>query len=513
MLAGRGYLGGIPMKRSFGVNAVVAAGIAVAISSAAAEEPRRERGLPDKNMVMPPAASVSAKVIVKLREGSRERTGSGGVESLRATTVAPLAGALTRRGKSVQALRRLHTRPAAELDAERAAAETRSGIELADLNLYYTIDVASPAEAIALARELNGLDAVEIAEPAPAPSPLPIDIAPTTPNLRGNQGYRAAPPLGVGSLDTRAGGRGGRMRVVDIEYSWTLNHEDLGLPASSNIDSATASDPFPADQRNHGTAVLGELRGGNNRYGVTGIAAAAQVLVAPANTLQFGYNVARAISLATNRLAAGDVILLEQQAPVCGGLCSTSQVGCGPVEYHQSVFDVIRTATARGIVVVEAAGNGNVNLDRPSCGGRFDRRLRDSGAIIVGAGEPGTRRRLSFSSYGSRVDLQGWGSGVTTTGYGDAFNPGDIRQRYTFRFGGTSSASPIVAGSVLALQGALKGAGRPVARPASMRSALVATGSPQVGSGKIGPLPNLPAALNRLLGTRPAAPGLVASAN
>ena len=40
-------------------------------------------------------------------------------------------------------------------------------------------------------------------------------------------------------------------------------------------------------------------------------------------------------------------------------------------------------------VVVEAAGNGAVELDAPECEGWFDRSVRDSGAIIVGAGEIG----------------------------------------------------------------------------------------------------------------------------
>ena len=94
---------------------------------------------------------------------------------------------------------------------------------------------------------------------------------------------------------------------------------------------------------------------------------------------------------------------------------------------------------------IEAAGNGRVDLDDDRCQQRFDRNIRDSGAIIVGAGHAETRERLSFSSYGQRVDLQGWGHRVTTTGYGGLFDPSDIRQRYTSSFNGTSSASPIVA--------------------------------------------------------------------
>ena len=102
-------------------------------------------------------------------------------------------------------------------------------------------------------------------------------------------------------------------------------------------------------------------------------------------------------------------------------------------------------------------------LVQAGCLKRFNRSVRDSGAIIVGAGAPGTafnaRSKLDFSSYGSRVDLQGWGSGVVTTGYGDRFSdpdPADVTRDYTNRFGGTSGASSMVAGAAINLQGVAK---------------------------------------------------------
>ena len=61
------------------------------------------------------------------------------------------------------------------------------------------------------------------------------------------QGYRAAPPEGIGAFDPAVvpGGDGAGTTVVDVEYSWVLDHEDLGLDASANIDTqATLSDPF-----------------------------------------------------------------------------------------------------------------------------------------------------------------------------------------------------------------------------------------------------------------------------
>jgi hypothetical protein len=148
--------------------------------------------------------------------------------------------------------------------------------------------------------------------------------------------------------------------------------------------------------------------------------------------------------------------------------------------------------------VVEAAGNGSVQLDAPGCLDLFDRSVRDSGAIIVGAGNP-FHERLSFSSHGSRVDLQAWGERVATTGYGDLFNPGDTLQRYTSGFNGTSSASPIVAAAVLSVQGARIASGAGPLDPVPLRTLLAATGAPQdecdPPAETIGPFPNIPAAL------------------
>jgi subtilisin family serine protease len=340
---------------------------------------------------------------------------------------------------------------------------------------------------------LNALGVVEFAEPAPVPSPLPVDIPPVTPNMTGEQGYKFAAPGGVGVLSSRyPGANGTGIEIVDVEYSWQFNHEDLELPASRNIDNTgTLSDPF--NDTNHGTAVLGEIVGISNAYGVTGIVPNATALVAPANTVEFGFDPARAIGIATGRLDDGDVILIEQQAPACGGACGANQVGCGPQEAIQSVFDAISAATAKGIVVVEAAGNGNVNLDAPACGNLFNRNVRDSRAIIVGAGtSTAPHTRLSFSSFGSRVDVQAWGQNVTTTGYGDRFNPADVRQRYTSTFGGTSGASPIVTGVVASIQGFRLRCGKAFLTPLQMRTNLVNNGTPQgPGANHIGPLPRI----------------------
>jgi len=431
----------------------------------------------------------ASRIVLKFAEDSTLRSVPEALRALRAA------------GLPARAVRKLFTRAAAELDAERDDGEQRSERALADLNLYYELDVPRRTDVAALCDALNDLPFVELALPARIPLPPPTDLPPATPDYSNEQGYRQAAPQGIGAIAAarNPGATGSGVTLVDVEYQWVLDHEDLELDAAANLDKATLSDPFPSDQGNHGTAVLGILVARNNGYGVTGLVASATLRVAPASTVEHGYDPARAIDLAASRLAAGDVILVEQQTAACGG-------SYGPLEAYPPWFDVIASATARGIVVVEAAGNGAVDLDGAGCAGWFDRAQRDSGAIIVGAGNPADRSRLSYSTYGSRVDLQGWGYSVRTTGYQDT-SPGDARQRYTPSFSGTSSASPIVAAAAVAVQGALLARGQAPLEPAALRALLVDTGTPQTGAGHIGPLPDLPAALAALGIVPPPVPG------
>lgn len=404
---------------------------------------------------------------------------------------------------------KLFTLPEQKLKEFGDRARSRSGRTLPDLNLWVELTLQPGTDAAAFLEELKRLPSVEIAEPAPLPQPMPM----TTPDLSGSQGYLDVAPGGIEARFsfTIPGGNGSRVTIYDIEYSWHQTHEDLSKAHGISLllnPGDSAADPFNDD--NHGTAVLGEIIADNNTKGVTGISWGANIGLAPANTLNLEYNPANAILLAVDKGSAGDVILLEQQAVVCGLNANPAlgPVALGPVEWSAPVFHVIQTAVAQGFVVVEAAGNGNVNLDQPACDGLFDRTVRDSGAIIVGAGQPPSsgadRQRAGFSSYGNRLDLQGWGSGVTTTGYGDLYRNPDAPANpdfwYSGFFSGTSSASPIVAGAVANLQGiAIAQSGIPL--PASqIATLLVQTGSPQMGNTveHIGPRPDLRRAFAQL---------------
>ncbi|HEX2312108.1 MAG TPA: hypothetical protein VHJ17_00105 [Thermomonospora sp.] len=210
----------------------------------------------------------------------------------------------------------------------------------------------------------------------------------------------------------------------------------------------------------------------------------------------------------------GDVALLE----VAYRVGSTGR--WYPVEWSAEGYDMITRATQAGITVVEAAGNGGNDLDDPNDSYATVIRDRpDSGAIMVGAGAPPSpggsnclgsappaeRTALSFSTYGSRVDVQAYGSCVATMG-----RPGnqtltptetDPNKMYDDRFNGTSSASAVIAGTVAALQGVARQQGAVLA-PRDVRRILTATGTPQPAGDPhhIGPLPNLRAAISALRG-------------
>ncbi len=449
---------------------------------------------------------------VKFNEGTRVRLRDGQLVSLAGADLSGLDAALAT--YPVEEIERLFTRPEAALDAERLQIEAETGEQLPDLNLYYRFVVADAADGASLVAALVALPVVEEAYAEPLPAPLPA-----TPDLTAEQRYRAPAPGGIGADAVTAvpGAKGDSVKVIDIEYAWSQTHEDVGKArlAGALIPNGTPVDPF--NNANHGTAVIGELVGDDNGLGVTGVVPNAQLGLVNVNNLERGWDLANAVSVATANLSAGDVMLIEQQVPGANGGCGVSQVGCAPVEWVPAIYDAIVTATSAGIVVVEAAGNGRENLDGAAYGAPFPAGRPDSGAIIVGAGgAPGCdqyvepeRSRLPYSSFGTRVDLHGWGECVTTTGYGDLFDGGSPDSRYSARFSGTSSASPIVAAAAAALSSAYETAnpGKHLA-PEDIRDVLQQTGSPQnltdpgALTGRIGPFPNLEGALAFVQSTR-----------
>jgi len=369
-----------------------------------------------------------------------------------------------------------------------------------------------PEVSLARSQHRRGLDEAVAAIQDDGPS-CPI----TTPSFESYQGYLGPAPHGIDAPAAwRRGHRGGGVWFADVEGGWNAAHEDLPGDRIKHVAGTPIRDP---SWRAHGTAVLGEVVGRDNGKGVVGIAPDVErVFTASIG----GISVANAIDAAARQLRPGDVLLIELQ----GGGPRGRYL---PMEYWDDNYDTIRAATKRGVIVIEAAGNGNEDLDHPEYARKFDRAKRDSGAIMVGAGAPprdgfADRERLDFSNYGSRVDVQGWGRKVATLDYGDlqacdaeersdaSEPPGDASEQagcqaplgytdrhYTGEFSGTSSASPIVAGAAVIIEGIARQRGRVLA-PAELRDLLRRTGTPQAGNTResIGPRPDLARAIEAL---------------
>lgn len=376
---------------------------------------------------------------------------------------------------------------------------------------YYYVTFAKDIDPVAVASELQAITSiVEAAYPEPLPAP------PTAaPLYTGQMNYFKPAPEGINTnyATTYPGGTGAKVKVVDIEYSWNTQHTDLMKARTALVPHGTPADPF--GDTNHGTAVIGQLISTANNFGVTGGVPAAGLALVNANNTA-GYDPAGALAKASSVTVPGDIVLIEQQA-------FGPSAGYVPLEWIPEVYDAIRALTTRGVIVIEAAANGSENLSDASLyGAPFPMGKLDSGAIIVGAGEnclAGAQRRvrLDFSNYGARVNLQAAGNCVVTTGYGDLYSAEGVNSYYTATFGGTSSASPIVASAAAALSSAHETLNNnAVLTPQTVRTILRDTGTPQVtGSmpGNIGPLPNLAKALVRVDITSPTVPTLTGKFN
>lgn len=449
----------------------------------------------------PPYEAESDLIEVMFAPESQVRLRAGGLVDLATNALDGVDAVL--RGTARYEWSRICDVPEQKLDDLQTRGKANSGLDVYNLNNIYRLRFDG-AEVWSLSAELEALPGILLARPVPKPMPAPLP-----PDYQPSQNYEdpaSSVPTGVDAeyAWTQTGGSGAGVTVCDIEYSWNYNHNDVTKAVGSQINTNVA-DPF--SNNNHGTAVIGELVSDDNapNWGTKGVCFGAGLKTCGSyyGSPTPGWNVPGALAVAIANLAAGDIILLEQQWDYTG-----SQ-GYVPIEWwlnyspggqtNNGVYAAIVNAVANGIHVVEAGGNGNVDTGAMTWYG-------DSGAIIVGAGGayPGgswpqtNLERLSFSSYGPRFNLQGWGENVVTTGYGNLFSIEGVNRYYTNNFSGTSSASPIVAGAAACVQGYYLANVSPTPlSPVAMRTLLVNTGTPQYFglAGNIGPRPDCYAAI------------------
>jgi len=229
-----------------------------------------------------------------------------------------------------------------------------------------------------------------------------------------------------GGIDARyawtvQGGKGANVSIVDIEDHVDIDHEDFKAPFwISSRKVYQKIEEFGA----HGTAVIGIMSAQHNGYGIDGICPEAdyglsEVTVPDSNNAEDDPTdhagkiaIAAAIDTATAHLKVGDIILIEAFFPnptkVVPSLpegCQTFASGAVPVEYDSLCFDAILRASKKCIIVVEAAANGGISLDDTLYHGIFNRRIRDSKAILVAADGGGDALPACWTNYGSRIDF------------------------------------------------------------------------------------------------------------
>jgi hypothetical protein len=330
-----------------------------------------------------------------------------------------------------------------------------------------------------VARQLMKWKAVQEAYVQSPPTEPPVD--PDT----ALQTYLDAQAVNALAVWQVAGGSSGLgVRVADIEQGWTPNHQEFPAPISVNGHNHA--------YRDHGTSVLGVVVAAENGVGGQGIAYDAQARAVSEWRTASVHNVPDAIVYAASNLRAGDILLIETQLMVNRKFW--------PVEVETANYHAVRVATAKGISVVEPAGNGYSNLRDfvHQTDGRVldpgDANGRDSGAIMVGAGISGApHNRTALSNYGARVDCFAWGNNVYTASSGAT---GASTNSYTGNFGGTSAASAIIAGVAASVQGMARAAANNwTFDPWALRSLLSdpTVGTPAAPSAQIGVMPNLQA--------------------
>ncbi|HEX5740970.1 MAG TPA: S8 family serine peptidase, partial [Pilimelia sp.] len=296
---------------------------------------------------------------------------------------------------------------------------------------WYAADVEGGADGAA-ARALLARPDVLAVEPDPRRRITAVANDPS---------FRSQPYLGTVRVpeawDSSTASSGPLIAVLDTGVD--LAHPDL----AGKVDAARAWNTLTdtrdvTDLNGHGTAVAGVAAAAtNNGIGIAGVAPGARILpvvVASPEGWAFDSDVIEGITYAAD--AGASVINLSLSSPQ---------------EASAAMLDAVAYATARGAVVVAAAGNsGTQSREYPAA-------LDD--VISVGATDDAGRLAY-FSSSDDTVDVAAPGLWLTTTQPGGGYRA----------MSGTSFAAPVVAGVAALVRSA-----HPDWTPAQVRARLTVT--------------------------------------
>lgn len=382
----------------------------------------------------------------------------------------------------------------------------KSAVLLRSLSTYWRLDYSNTSyKPTALVPLFNQLFEVELAYQELLAHDSTVRYRKNT--HYAEQLYWDAAPKGINAkwLWEEYNTEGQGVGFIDLEQGWELPHIDLSAVTPNLIVNSNAHG-INGYRGIHGTNTLGVVTAADNNLGVVGIAPSVNYikLASHYNSMGTTGHVANAIGKVLEEfydgnIKKGDVLLIEVQ-----------RGDKYPVEVDDADFCAIQCACDLGIIVIEAAGNGNHDLDEwrdsfghPRLNQAHNLHFEDSGAIMVGASkaEPphySEHDRIKHSNYGTRVDCYAWGEHVATTGGNGSLSgkhTPTTSDNFTKDFGGTSAASAIIAGAAILIQSYYKNKKLRTLNSYEIRQLLSnpSTGTAQGGlvHGHIGVMPDL----------------------
>jgi len=251
--------------------------------------------------------------------------------------------------------------------------------------------------------------------------------------------------------------------IADVDWGFLTSHQDFDSAIERTFNSVDGTSHVTEGPKIfHGTGVLGIAGARANGSGIAGYAPEAALWAIQGDSGTgpkiFQEPWAEAIDFVarTDSVGRPKVIIVEIETfPLAGNF-----------EQVPSVNRAIRAAISHGCIVCVAAGNGN----RPADLDDHDQAFEPTGSILVGATafHESENRRTDFSNFGESIVVSAPGDEDHDVTCGTSGN-----NAYRNHFGGTSGATPKVAGTV-----ALMLSVNPHLDHDDIREILAATGSP-----------------------------------